>query len=222
MIKIAIVEDEEKEIEGLRTGIETFLSDAGEEYSADVFHDGMEFLDAERGNYDVVFMDIEMPKLDGYKTARRLREKDTDASLIFVTNLSQYAVRGYEVDAIGFIVKPVTYYALSVYLAKAVAKAKSRGASVRIATRGGVRIVPTDSISYVEVMLHTVVYHTENGDISVRGTLKDAEDKLSGYGFSKCNVCYLVNLKYVKSVTDDAVKLPNAELALSRGRKKNF
>lgn len=82
MIRIAVVEDEDKEIECLRSGIETYFGEVGEEHSVDVFHDGMEFIDACRGKYDIVFMDIEMPLLNGYKTAQKLREKDADAAII--------------------------------------------------------------------------------------------------------------------------------------------
>ena len=82
MIRIAVVEDEDKEIECLRSGIETYFGEIGEEHSVDLFHDGMEFIDACRGKYDIVFMDIEMPLLNGYKTAQKLREKDADAAMI--------------------------------------------------------------------------------------------------------------------------------------------
>ncbi|MCI9031945.1 MAG: response regulator transcription factor [Clostridia bacterium] len=224
MIRIAIVEDEEKEIACLISGIKSFFEETGGEHICSVFSNGLEFLDAYRGDFDVVFMDIEMPRLDGYKTSQKLREKDPDVQIVFVTNLSQYAVRGYEVDAVGFIVKPVTNYALKTNLRKAIA-AISRKQSVNIlaSTRNGIKVMPSDSIIYVEVMKHTVVWHTENGDVSVRGVLKDVEKQLDGLNFSRCNNYLLINLKFVSSFKDDVVCLKGGEeLPVSRGRKKEF
>lgn len=107
MLKIAIVEDEEEEVALLEEGIKRFFAESGTEYITAVFRNGMKFLEGYRGDCDVVLMDIEMPLLDGFRTAQKLREIDPSVTLIFITNMPNYAVKGYEVDALGFIVKPV-------------------------------------------------------------------------------------------------------------------
>lgn len=223
MVRIAIVEDEESEIVGLKEGVKRFFAESGGEYEARVFRNGMEFLDACRGDFDVVLMDIEMPLLDGFRTAQKLRETDPAVSIIFVTNMSRYAIKGYEVDAVGFIVKPVGYFALKMNLRKAVARAQGRrSVNILAATRNGVNVIPSDTLVYVEVMRHNLVYHTETETITVRGSLKEAEEQLEGLNFARCNNCFLVNLKFVRSVENDTVVLLNSELPVSRGKKKEF
>ena len=78
-------------------------------YPVRLFHDAVTFLDQYTADYQIVFMDIMMPMLDGMQAARLLRQKDNKVALVFVTTMRQYAVQGYEVDACDFLVKPVTY-----------------------------------------------------------------------------------------------------------------
>ena len=87
MIKVAVVEDEENEIAVLGEGLKRYFGECAEEYELSVFRNGMEFLDAFRGGYDIILMDIEMPMLDGFRTAQRIREADDEVSIIFVTIL---------------------------------------------------------------------------------------------------------------------------------------
>ena len=79
----------------------------------------MDFLEAYRPDFDLVFLDIELPLLNGIETARRLRELDSVVALVFITNMEQYAVNGYEVDALDFVVKPINYYRFSSMMRKA-------------------------------------------------------------------------------------------------------
>lgn len=223
MIRVAIVEDEEKEIALLEEGLKRYFTEKGCEYSHGVFRNGLEFLDSYQADFDVVLMDIEMPLLDGFKAAQKLREIDSVVSIIFVTNMSGYAIKGYEVGAIGFIVKPVTYFALQMNLNKAVARlSKNDSVNIVVTTRNSVNLISSDTLIYVEVMRHNIIYHTETDVISVRGNMKEVEERLRGLAFERCNNCFLVNLKYVKSVENNFVYLANESLPVSRGRKKNF
>lgn len=223
MIRIAIVEDEEKEISVLKAGLTKFFSECGGEYSVREFRNGLAFIESYRGDCDVVLMDIEMPLLDGYKTAQKLYERNSDVSIIFVTNMSDFAVKGYDVDAVGFMVKPVRYMALKMNLTKAVARLKSkRNVNILAAARNGVQVIPSVDLVYVEVMGHNLIYHTKKETVTVRGSLKEVEEQLSGMDFVRCNSCYLVNLRYVLRVENDTATLINAKLPISRGKKKEF
>ncbi len=187
------------------------------------FKNGVTFLAAEGSDFDLVFMDIEMPSLNGMETAKRLRKLNPSVVLVFVTNFAQYAVNGYEVGALDFLVKPVTYANFEVKLLRATETVKMRAKDiVVISGSDGVVTVSKSDIKYVEIMSHDMIYHTVGcGDLRAYGTLKKAEEML-GPCFVRCSSAYLVNLAFVKSVRGYTVTVGGDKLPLSRLRKKAF
>ncbi len=222
MIKIAIVEDNEKDVKMLRECLTRYGLQNGLEFDISVFENGMDFISNYKKCYDIIFMDIEMPILNGMDTARRLREQDDVTQLIFITNLSQYAINGYEVDACDYILKPISYFALALRFAKVVNKVKKSDDYILISKGGGIGKIKTDTICYIEVMGHMLTYHTTAGNFSVRGTISSLEQKLSGQNFARCNVHYLVNLAYVTSIKGLTVYVGGTEIPMSRGRRAEF
>lgn len=168
-------------------------------------------------------MDIDMPDLNGMDAVRKLREADREVMVIFVTNLAQYAVKGYEVDAFDFIVKPAVYPEFAMKIDRAVRGLElRRGKNIWISTRGGKKAINTNKLIYVEIMRHAITYHTEYGDVTGSGTLGGVCEMLEGMPFAQCNRCYLVNLRYVTEVTADALVAGGVRLAVSKTRKKEF
>lgn len=120
MIKIAVVEDELEMSNILVKFINKFFEENELYVKATVFNNALKFLDAYNFNFDLVFMDINMPSLDGINASKKLREIDSEVMLIFVTSLAQYAIKGYEVNAFDFIVKPISYYNFALKLTRAI------------------------------------------------------------------------------------------------------
>ena len=119
MIRVAVVEDD-AEVQGvLQEYIRRYTRQYGTEFEVSVFADGMDILDNYRAVYDIIFLDVEMKHLDGMTTAERIRQMDADVILIFITNMAQYAIRGYSVGALDYVLKPVPYFAFSEQLKKA-------------------------------------------------------------------------------------------------------
>ena len=110
MINVAIVDDDEKVADMLRSYLERFSKENDIEFQAESFGCAVDFLSAFTDRYDIVFLDIELPDMNGIDAARKMREIDGTVALIFVTNMRQYAINGYEVNADDFIVKPVPYF----------------------------------------------------------------------------------------------------------------
>ena len=113
MIRIAIVEDDPAYREQLKTYVSNYEKEYEEQFRLSVFTDGLEFIEAFHADYDIVFMDIRMKHLDGMETARKIRLQDHNCIIIFITNLAQYALQGYEVEAMSYILKPIQYFAFS-------------------------------------------------------------------------------------------------------------
>lgn len=223
MISVAIVEDERESAELLRGYLEQAGKELGEHFTADLFADGMDFISDYRGKYDLVLMDIEMPHLNGIAAAKKLRKLDERVTILFVTNMAQYAIKGYEVDALDFLIKPVTYYNFVAKLQKAVKQIGTRAHKrIFLLSEGEVRCVPVQDIRYVEVREHFLTYHLRGEDIVVRGQMDKAEAELAGYHFYRCYKCYLVNLDYVTSIGQNTVRVGNDVINVSRTCKKDF
>ena len=107
MIRVAIVEDEAEIREQLMGYVQRYTRQYGTAFEVKTFADGLEILEDYRPAYDLILLDIEMKHLDGMETARRIRELDPDVMLVFITNMAQYAIKGYAVGALDYVLKPV-------------------------------------------------------------------------------------------------------------------
>jgi DNA-binding LytR/AlgR family response regulator len=224
MIRAAIVEDDGKSAEILRRHIDRYAAESGEETAADIFGNAEQFLAAYKPVYDVVFMDIELGTiLNGMEAAKRLREYDAAVNLIFVTNMTQYALQGYKVNALDYFVKPVSYYDLKLRMERIVSTRVSRSARVAIPVAGGTKAVLVSNINYIEVMNHSLTYHTTEGNYTARGaSLKNLAKEFAPYGFLPCSASYLVNLRKCVSLSRDTVTVGADEIAISRRMKQKF
>ena len=223
MIRIAMVEDEATVREQLQGYIQRYTRQYGTEFAVTEFSDGVEILDAYRPVYDIVLLDVEMKHLDGMETARRIRELDRDVVLLFITNMAQYAIKGYAVGALDYVLKPVPYFAFSQQLQKAEEKLRRRARHyLAVPVEGGLRRLDTAQIYYMESEGHRVHFYTEEGEFSAPGALKTFEEKLADLPFARCNSGYLVNLAQVKSVQQGLAQVGPYELQVSRPKRKSF
>lgn len=223
MVRTAIVEDTPAEVDVLRDYLTRYGSERSIVLDVSVFPSGETFLEQAKSGFELVLMDIEMPGLNGMETARRFRETDENACLLFVTRLASYAVQGYGVKALDFLVKPVTYENFCLKMDRAVTTIeRNRKQEIAIQTPEGVRRLLIQDISYVEVMSHTLIYHTSEGDFSVRGSIRDCEARLSPYDFARCNNSFLVNLRYVNEIRRNDVLVGNVLLPIGSTKRRTF
>ena len=208
MLKIAVVEDQTEVRESLSQFIRQYAGEQGLQAEVEPFADGAVIAEGYQPGYDIIFLDVEMPRLGGFGAAERIRAVDPDVVLVFVTNMAQYAIRGYEVDALDFVLKPVNYYQFSTKLARALQRVQRRkGGQIALQTAGRVQLLNTEDIYWLETRDRMLHYHTSTGVWSVRSSLQNAEKQLAPYHFAKCNQCYLVNLRYVRAVQNDMVQV---------------
>lgn len=226
MIEIAIVEDEDREAETLMACLERFRLENQEEFRITRYRDALAFLE-ERKSFDIIFMDIMLPNLSGMEAAARLRKFNKWSTLIFVTTMAQFAIRGYEVDAFDYIVKPVTYERLMLKLRKVVKLLGTNSEKmITVNDPNGLVRISVDDLYYIEVRGHKLTYHTLKGTCNEYGnSLNVLESMLKERNFMRCNACYLVNPRYIERVNTKEllVFLTNGEsLKISQPRRKNF
>ena len=223
MIKIAIVEDEAAVRDQLTDYVRRYTRQYGTEFEVTCFTDGDEILENYRPAFDIIFLDVEMKRLNGMETAQRIRELDDDVLLIFITNMAQYAIKGYAVGALDYVLKPVPYFAFSQQLQKVEAQLRRRTRHyLAVPVEGGLRRLDTSRIYYIESEGHRVHFYTEEGDFAAPGALKALEEKLADRPFARCNSGYLINLAQVQAVQQNTVEVGPYELQVSRPKRKSF
>lgn len=223
MIRIALVEDDKGYADKLREYLRQYEEESGERLKISGFEDGEDIVTDYSGEYDIILMDIEMQFMDGMTAAEKIRKLDEEVIIIFITNMPQYVMKGYTVDALDYVLKPVSYFAFSKRLGKAISRMKRRRRKfITVVIKGGARKLDVSLIYYVEVRDHDLIFHTVDGDVVTKGAMRDVEDSLVGEGFFRCNKCYLINLEYVESFQNNNVKVGKDVVQVSRARKKEF
>ncbi|MFA9376411.1 MAG: LytR/AlgR family response regulator transcription factor [Lachnotalea sp.] len=224
MLNIAIVEDDDREANILEEYISEYGKTNKETFQIERFKNAINLLENYRHVYDIIFMDIMMPQINGMEAAVKLRELDNVVILIFVTNMAKYAVKGYEVDALDFILKPVGYATFSMKFKKALAKISSNaGFNIVVSRKGGIVYLSSRQLVYIEVSGHKVQYHLFDSVVDGYGSLSDLEKQLQVCSFLRCNSCYLINPQYISRVQGYIITMTNGEeLLISHPRKKMF
>lgn len=223
MVAIAVVDDDAEARELLGGYITRFAGERGTDAQITGFTDAAELLHHYKPDYDIIFLDIEMAQVDGIKAAQVIRETDPSTVIIFVTNMAQLAIKGYEVEALDFVVKPVDYFSFDMVMRKALQRISRRKTqTIRLVTRDAMQVVPIERIDYVEVQDHYVTYHTADGDHTVKGTLGQAEQTLAAGNFMRCNRWYLVNIDNITAIDDNTITVGGNRIEVSRSKKQEI
>lgn len=192
LIRVAIVEDDPKAVELLRSYLDRYEKSAGVTVEVTVYADGAEAV-------------------------------DPDVIMIFITNMAKYAIKGYEVGALDFVLKPVSYFAFALKMDKVVATLQSREQrSLLVPTEDGMLRLSTHGITYIEVIDHQLQIHTAARVYTMPGTLSGMEETLAGANFARCNKGYLVNLRHVAEIKGNFAVVGGEQLLISRRRREDF
>ncbi len=223
MISIAIVEDDILCKEDVRKHLERYMKEKDMKFNISEFADGEEILEDYSGAFDLILMDIEMKFLDGMSTAKKIREIDTEVAIMFITNAPQYAINGYLVDALDYILKPINYFNFAQRLERALTKIKKRDVKyVTLNMAGAIKKIAIKDLLYIEVQNHDLYFKTKSDSFVTRGTLTDFEENLSEYNFFRCHRCYLVNIEKVDVCKGSEIEILDNVIPVSRGKKKEL
>lgn len=225
MYHIAIVEDEKDFSAQLVEYLEQYKKEHGVELQVSVFSDGESILKDYEPVYDAVFLDIQLPGINGMQTAEAIRGMDEEVVLMFITNMAQYAISGYAVEALDFVMKPVDYYVFSMKVGrvlKRVQKKERQQHTIVLNLSDGLKKLDARQIYFIEIQNRMLHYHTDEGEYIVKGTMQSVEQELAACSFTKCNHWYLVNLMHVKEVKKNLAVVGDYELEISRRNKNGF
>ena len=221
MVNVAIVEDEDLFAEQLISCLGRYGEERGILIKQKRFYSGLDFIEEFNDEFDLVFMDIVMPHMDGMAAARELRKRTKNVCLIFLTIMAEYAIRGYEVNAFDFMLKPLNYELFSVKMDRIMDDAlKKEVISVQIP--GGIRKIELREIRYIESEKHYLYYHLKNETVRVRDTMRNVEDYFERNGFAGVNHSVLVNLSFVDAVNGNEVTVGERIFTVSRNYKTLF
>ena len=223
MYRLAIVEDEDSYAAQLIEYVNQYQTESGNYFKITRFTDGDEITNGYKCQFDIILMDIEMKFMDGMTAAEEIRKLDGDVVIMFITNMTNYAIRGYQVDAMDYVLKPVSYFAFSQKLGRAIGKIRKQDSKIiSVEMSSGMKKLDIDNIFYIESEGHNLTFYTTGGEFTIRAKIGDFEEQLSGYNFFRSNKGYLVNLKFVDGVENGSCIIAGKQLLISRSRKNDF
>lgn len=223
MIRIAIVEDDSDSARQLQDYLRQYQQESGTAMEIAFFSDGDEITEDYRPRFDLIFMDILMQFKDGMTAAREIRRVDPEVLIVFLTNMAQYAVQGYEVEAADFLLKPLSYPSFRQRLERLLRRSKpAQTRYITVPVKGGFRKLDVSHIFFVESRDHELTFHTGSEHVTSSLSMRSAEEQLAGYGFFRGNNSYLINLAHVEGVQDGCALVCGQALRLSRPRRRAF
>lgn len=214
MIRIAIVEDNPDEQNALCAVLEQIRTANGDVYEIRCFPNGFSFVDTFKPDFDLIFLDIAMPGIDGMNTAKQIRAIDPDVVIVFITSLAQYAMQGYEVEAMDYVLKPADPERISRLMKKAKDKIEKRGSNAEIVVKTpslGFRKILSRDLVYVRSDEHMLIYVLMQETIETWGSLKAISVNLPEHRFYRLGRSHLINLSFVKALQKDVLIMKNGD-----------
>ncbi len=223
MLAIAVCDDDIRQCCKIAEKIRKLLEEMKTPVRVRQFHSGRELLAAAE-KFDMIFLDIMMHPPDGMKTAQTLRERDSDAILIFISSSRKYVFDAYDVEAFQYLLKPVEEEKLKKVLQKAVRKTEKHSREFILVNRERQnRKLFLDDIYYFEICGRTIEAHGSEGIFTYYGQIGVLEENLREKGFFRCHKSFLVNLKYADVYNRQEVILENGEkIRIARRRYEAF
>ncbi|MCI9277226.1 MAG: response regulator transcription factor [Lachnospiraceae bacterium] len=218
--RVAICDDDKNQLNSLQSVIEKWGRISGSPCEVSAFPSAEAFLFAyeEDKHWDILLLDVEMEGMSGMGLARRVRQDNLRAEIIFVTSHFEFVSEGYEVDALHYLTKPVPEDKLMEVLDKAGERLAAEPPSQVITCEGETVKLYERDILYVESFRHYISIHTKDREYKIKENISAFEERLRG-GFFRIHRSYLVNLKYVIRIGRTAVTVEGGEeLPLARGR----
>lgn len=226
MIKIAVCDDSPLFLEQIASAIRKWSAENQIAASIHAYENGDSLISASMAEpFDIIFLDIIMPLLNGMDTARELRQNDKNVKIIFLTSSPEFALESYEVKASGYLVKPVTYGKLKETLDECIQAFAVEPKHLILKTASGYQKIYFHEIECIEAQNKKVLFHLRSGNtITSVDPFHFFEHQLAGKdGFFKCHRSYLVYLTNVDHFTGTEITTRSGkEIPIARSYAKAF
>lgn len=224
MITVAVCDDSMAIVKAMQEHLKEYGKETNHELRIFTFTSGEELLENYSCKYDILFLDIKMTGVTGIQVAQKIREQDKKVIIIFLTSLIQYAVDGYKVNAANYIIKPLKKKRLMMEMDHWISELEQKEEPfITIHNDSGTYKILLKTISYIETFNRNILIHSSQGNILCYWKMKEIEEKISQYGFSRNHSSFLVNLFYVENIEKSDIKLVTGELLpIGKSKKKEF
>ncbi len=220
LIEIAVVDDEKLFVQVVEKRINNYLMHMNIEFNISLFTDGTQFIEACNNTYfDLIFLDIDMPEVTGLDIAHKLRMRQLESEMVFITNKDELVYDTIRYAPFRFIRKSRFEVEFEESLHTFLEKRKNSQASYLFSTDDGKKPVNVITILYIEVQSHKMKVHFKDYVLAANGNLSDVEKSIINYGFIRIHKSYLVNFRYINLINQKSVILDDGSiLPLSRGK----
>lgn len=224
MIKVAICDDDKDIRMKIHLVVKNYFSEIKRPLWSVEFKSGIKLLESHI-RFDIIFLDIEMPGLNGIETALRLRKWDVNSKIIYVTNYENYKASAYKVHAFDYIDKPVikndviaVLKDVVYYLDHTIEKQK-----YAFKTEEGIITLELDEIFYFEYLSRKVIIHGVKGNYTATYQLKELLEKFEKYNFASPHKSFIVNMLYIKAIKGFDIFIENGDkIPLAQKRAVGF
>lgn len=224
LLLLAVCDDIPIECAEIAKQIENRLKQIKIDFVVKKFFDGQELLHSKE-SFDIIFLDIKMPKINGMDLAKKMREQEKQSLIVFTTSASEYVFEAFDVEAFGYLVKPIQHDKLKNTLEKAIKKVqanKNTDFLIILSDRQTKKIFLKD-ILYIESVGRIAKIHCRTGTLETYEQIGMLEEKLFDKSFFRCHKCFLINLDYVDTFNKTEIILENGEkIMLAKRRCEDF
>lgn len=219
MLTIAICEDEEHLLEELQRKVEKYTEQNHRSANISSYLCG-EALLKEEAPFDVILLDLKLPGINGMEVARQLSSR---SRIIFITSYQEYAVEAFDVEAVHYLLKPVTDERLYLALDRAIKRTEQMDdKALTLMKSGETHVIRIRDIMYCEVFNHQVCIYTGQGAFTGSGTLEELETRLDDR-FFRCHRSIIVNMNFVTGQEKGTAILTNGvKILISRRKQAEF
>lgn len=225
--QVAVCDDEVFYIEDMCQYMRAYESEMDYQIEIKDYRSGKLLLDdmkRKNSTFDILFLDVDMPELSGLETAKRVRETNPDIVICFVTSFEEYAYKAYQIDALGYLVKPIKYMELKHLLNRCMIqlqyckdKEQANDQYLELQVNKSKTIVAVEDILYIEKRRNQCIFHLEDKEAVIYDTLNHIYEKLDKKKFYYVHQGYIANFAQIKEVKPKVVCFgKNREIPISR------